>query len=61
MEGGSTTTSIQSVVTAVEGMASTVASNALGMIQNMLPVLAPVTAAVIIATLGRKLILRFAK
>lgn len=56
-----TTTTIDTIVTSVEGMAASVQSAALNMINGILPVLAPVTAAIIIAGLGRKLVLRFAK
>jgi hypothetical protein len=60
MESGATTT-IDTIVTSVNGMAASVQSAALNMINGILPVLAPVTAAIIIASLGRKLVLRFAK
>lgn len=56
-----TVNSIDNVVTAIEGMGSQVASNGLGVITGLLPVLAPLTAAVIIANLGRKVVVRFAR
>lgn len=49
------------VQTGVTGMATTVANDGVAMINAVLPVLAPVIAAVIIATLGVKLVRRFAK
>lgn len=59
MEGG--TNAVDAVVTAITGMASTVATNALNLIAAILPVLAPIVAAVIIATLGFKLVRRFSR
>lgn len=56
-----TVNSIDNVVTAIEGMGSSVASNGLAVITALLPVLAPITAAVIIANLGRKVVVRFAR
>ena len=58
MEGGS---AVSAVTTAISGMASTVADNALGLCSTILPVLAPIIAAIIIATLGYKLVRRFSK
>lgn len=58
MEGSGT---IDTITTAVENMATSVTDAALDMIGGVLPVLAPVTAAIIIATLGLKLVKRFAK
>lgn len=59
MEGGASTT-IATVTTAIVAMAQSVATNALDMIAQILPVLAPVVAAIIIAALGYKLVKRFA-
>lgn len=60
MEGGASGT-IDAITTAVESMATSVTDAALEMIGGVLPVLAPVTAAIIVATLGLKLVKRFAK
>lgn len=60
MEGGASGT-IDAITTAVENMATSVTDAALEMIGGVLPVLAPVTAAIIVATLGLKLVKRFAK
>lgn len=59
MENSAST--IADVTTAITGLASTVADNALGMIAAILPVLAPVIAAVILVMLGKTLVKRFAK
>lgn len=58
---GNEATTISDIVSAVNGMAASVQASALSMIDGILPVLAPVTAAIIIAGLGRKLVLRFAR
>lgn len=52
---------IDAVVTAITGMATTVQTSALSVVGNILPVLAVVIAAVIVAGLGVKLVRRFAK
>lgn len=57
MEGNA----MDAVITAITGMATTVQTNALSVIGNILPVLAVVIAAVIVAGLGVKLVRRFAK
>ena len=51
---------IQTVTTAIVAMATTVANAALGMISDILPVLAPIVAAIIVAGLGYRLVKRFA-
>jgi hypothetical protein len=56
-----TTTTIDTIVTAVQGMAASVQSGALNAIDGILPVVAPITAAIIVANLGRRLVIRFAK
>lgn len=58
--GESTTTTIDTIVTSVNGMAASVQSAALNMISGVLPVLAPITAAIIVAMLGKRMIKRFA-
>lgn len=52
---------MESVITAITGMATTVQTNALAVIAGVLPVLATVIAAIIVATLGVKLVRRFSK
>ncbi len=47
------------VITAITGLASTVADNALAVIAAVLPVLATVIAAVIVAKLGVRMVRRF--
>lgn len=59
MEGGAN--AMDSVITAITGMATTVQTNALSVISGILPVLATVIAAVLVATLGVRLVKRFAK
>lgn len=59
MEGGANP--MEAVVTAITGMATTVQTNALSVISGVLPVLAVVIAAIIVANLGVKLVRRFAK
>lgn len=59
MEGGSAAT-ISTVTDAIVAMAGDVATNALSMIAQILPVLAPVVAAIIIAALGYRLVKQFA-
>lgn len=50
---------MESVLTAITGMATTVQTNALSVIAAVLPVLATVVAAIIVAQLGYKLVKRF--
>lgn len=57
MEGSANT--VDTVVTAITGMATTVADSALGLIADILPILAPIVAALIIAQLGYRLVKRF--
>lgn len=57
MEGSATT--VDTVVTAITGMATTVSNAALGLIADILPILAPIVAALIIASLGYRLVKRF--
>lgn len=52
---------MEAVITAITNMATTVQTNALTVIGNILPVAAVVIAAVIVATLGVKLVRRFSK
>ena len=59
MEGGANP--MADVITAITGMATTVQTNALSVIAAVLPVLAVVIAAVIVATLGVRMVKRFAK
>lgn len=59
MEGGANVMS--DVITAITGMATTVQTNALSVIAGILPVLATVIAAIIVATLGVRLVKRFSK
>lgn len=59
MEGGAKP--MEAVITAITGMATTVQTNALSVISGILPVLATVIAAIIVATLGVRLVKRFAK
>ena len=56
MEGG--VNPMQDVITAITGMATTVQTNALSVIAGVLPVLATVIAAIIVATLGVRLVKR---
>lgn len=60
MEGGATTT-ISNVTSAIVAMAQSVADASLGMIAQILPVLAPIVAAILVATLGYKLVKKFGK
>ena len=55
------TNPMDGIVTAITGMATTVQTSALSVIEGVLPVLAVVIAAVIVATLGVKMVRRFAK
>lgn len=48
------------ITTAIVNMATTVASDAVGMLVQVVPVLAPIVGAVIVATLGYKFVKRFA-
>lgn len=57
MEGSAAT--VDTVVTAITGMATTVSNAALGLIADILPILAPIVAALIIASLGYRLVKRF--
>lgn len=57
MEGSTNT--VDTVVTAITGMASTVADAGLGLIAQILPILAPIVAALIVASLGYRLVKRF--
>lgn len=52
---------VSTVSSAITAMATTVADAGLGLIAAILPILAPVVAAIIIASLGYKLVKRFAK
>ena len=52
---------MEAVITAITGMATTVQTNALSVIAGILPVLATVIAAIIVATLGVRLVKRFSK
>lgn len=61
MEGGGSASALDGVVTAITGMASSVADGALDMIAAILPILAPIVAAIIIAMLGYRLVKRFSK
>lgn len=49
------------ITTAITSMGTTIATAATGMIGNLVPTLAPVVGGVIVATLGFKLVRRFAK
>lgn len=57
MEGNA----MDAIVTAITNMATTVQTSALDMIAAVLPVLGVVVAAVIVATLGYRIIKRFSK
>lgn len=59
MDGGTATT-VETVITAITNMATTVADSGLSLIAQILPILAPVVAAIMIATLGYRLVKRFA-
>lgn len=59
MEGGAN--AMDAVISAITGMATTVQTNALSVISGILPVLATVIAAVIVATLGVRMVKRFSK
>lgn len=59
MEGGANV--MDAVITAITGMATTVQTNALSVISAVLPVLAIVVAAIIVAQLGVRLVKRFSK
>ena len=52
---------MEAVITAITGMATTVQTNALSVLAAVIPVLATVVAAVIVANLGFKLVKRFSK
>lgn len=57
---GDTTATVDTVTTAIVGMATTVSNAALSLIAQVLPILAPIVAAIIIASLGYRLVKRFA-
>lgn len=59
--GGGEVNVMSDVITAITGMATTVQTNALSVIAGILPVLATVIAAIIVATLGVRLVKRFSK
>lgn len=59
MEGGSSP--MDAIVTAITGMATTVQTNALSVISAVLPVLAVIISAIIVANLGVRLVKRFSK
>lgn len=50
---------MEGVITAITGLATTVQTNALSVIAAILPVLAVVVAAIIVANLGVRLVKRF--
>lgn len=52
---------MEAVVTAITNMGTSIANTGLDVIANVLPVVAPLTAAVVVANLGRKVILRFVR
>lgn len=54
-------TPMDAIITAISGMASSVATGAADMIAAVLPVLGPVVAGIIVATLGYRIIKRFSK
>ena len=56
--GGSASATITSAIT---DMAGTVATDATGMLVAVIPVLAPIVGAVIVATLGYRFVKRFSK
>lgn len=60
MDGTEGAVTLATVVTTIVGMASSVADSALSLINQTLPVLAPITAAIIVAMLGKRVIKRFA-
>lgn len=60
MEGGAAST-MSDIITAITGMATTVQTNALSVISGILPVLATVVAAIIVARLGYRLVKQFSK
>lgn len=60
MEGGATST-MDTITTAVTSMAQTVADNGLSVIAAVLPVLATIIAAIIVAQLGVKIVKKFGK
>lgn len=51
---------VSTVSAAIVAMAQSVADAGLGLVAAILPILAPIVAAIIIATLGYKLVRRFA-
>lgn len=57
MEGG--VNPMADIITAITGMATTVQTNALSVIAAILPVLATVVAAIIVARLGYRMVKRF--
>ncbi len=52
---------MEGIQTAITALGTSVATAATGMIGNLVPTLAPVVGGVIVATLGFKLVRRFAK
>ena len=52
---------MEAVITAITGMATTVQTNALSVLAAVIPVLATVVAAVIVANLGFRIVKRFSK
>lgn len=56
MEGSTST-----ITDAITGMATTIANDGVGMLVSVVPVLAPIVGAVIVATLGYRFVKRFSK
>lgn len=53
--------STATIATAITNMATTVATDGVNMLISVVPVLAPIVGAVIVATLGFKFVKRFSK
>lgn len=58
---GSTSTGLDSVITAITAMASSVQTTGLTVLTNVLPVLATLTAGIVVANIGRRIVIKFAK
>lgn len=58
---GSGNASLDSVVTAITAMASSVQTTGLTVLTNILPVLATLSAGIIVANVGRRIVIKFAK
>lgn len=52
---------MENVLTAITGLGTSVAQNGLSAVVNLLPVMATLTAGLIVANIGRRIVVRFAR